>query len=58
MNGVNKPMKITEIQFEEFKSLYEEAVEQGKETFIFMERVVLTQYAKYVIQAIEQGVLR
>ena len=51
-------MKITEIQFEEFKSLYEEAVEQGKETFIFMERVVLTQYAKYVIQTIEQGVLR
>ena len=47
-------MEITEYQFEEFKSLYEQAVEDGAETFVFMERTVLTQYAGYVIQAMKE----
>ena len=46
-------MEITAKQFEEFKSLYEEAVEQNKESFVFMERTVLTKYAQYVIEAME-----
>jgi len=46
-------MEITAVEFEDFKSLYEKAVEEGAVSFIFMERTVLTQYAGYVIQAME-----
>ena len=47
-------MEITEVQYQEFKSLYEQAVEDGAESFIFMERTVLTKYAKYVIENMEE----
>jgi len=46
-------MEITEAQFSEFKRLYEQAVKEDAETFLFMERTVLTQYAGYVVQAME-----
>ena len=46
-------MEITQAQFKEFKRLYKLAIEQGDEQFIFMERTVLTQYAGYVVQAME-----
>jgi len=48
-------MEITAKQFEEFKSLYEQAVEDGAESFKFMERTVLTTYAGYVIEAMEEN---
>jgi len=46
-------MEITEAQFNEFKRLWKQAVEDGEETFVFMERTVLTQYAGYVVEAME-----
>ena len=46
-------MEITEAQFKEFKRLYEQAVKNKELQFIFMERTVLTQYAGYVVQAME-----
>jgi len=47
-------VEITKAQYEEFKSLYEQAIERGDEQFIFMERAVLTLYAGYVIQVMEE----
>lgn len=41
---------ITEKNFEEFKKLYEIAVEAKEETFIFEGQVIATHYAKYVIE--------
>ncbi len=46
-------MEITEAQYQEFKSLYEQAVEDGAESFVFMERTVLTVYAGYVVEHME-----
>jgi hypothetical protein len=46
--------EFTDELFEEFKSLYENSVKDGKESFEFQGYEVLTSYAKYVIQYLEQ----
>ena len=46
--------EFTDELFEEFKSLYENSVKDEKESFEFQGHEVLTSYAKYVIQYLEQ----
>jgi hypothetical protein len=46
--------EFTDELFEEFKSLYEKSVKDEKESFQFQGHEVLTSYAKYVIQYLEQ----
>jgi hypothetical protein len=47
--------EFTDELFEEFKSLYEKSVKDEKESFEFQGHEVLTSYAKYVIQYLEQN---
>jgi hypothetical protein len=47
--------EFTDELFEEFKSLYEKSVKDEKESFEFQGYEVLTSYAKYVIQYLEQN---
>jgi hypothetical protein len=47
--------EFTDELFEEFKSLYEKSVKDEKESFEFQGHDVLTSYAKYVIQYLEQN---
>jgi hypothetical protein len=47
--------EFTDELFEEFKSLYEKNVKDEKESFEFQGHEVLTSYAKYVIQYLEQN---
>jgi hypothetical protein len=44
---------ITVNNFNQFKKSYDLAVNEGREDFIFEESLVLTQFAKYVIQYFE-----
>lgn len=46
--------EFTDELFAEFKSLYEKSVKDEKESFEFQGHEVLTSYAKYVIQYLEQ----
>jgi hypothetical protein len=38
---------------QELKELYKQAVEENKESFIFQDQEVLTNYAKYLIEYME-----
>ena len=46
-------LMMTQSDMAEFKKLYQEAVKKNKDTFMFQERVVLTSYAKYVLEYLE-----
>jgi len=46
-------ISFTEKSFTEFKALYNDAVDTGKEVFTFEEHEVLTSYAKYMIQYVD-----
>lgn len=47
-------INITEYNLQAFKHAKLEAEEEGKDTFIFNDKPVLTSYADYVIQYLEQ----
>jgi hypothetical protein len=40
-------------EYQDFKALYDKAVKEGAEQFIFKGQAVLTAYAKYQIEFIE-----
>lgn len=42
--------KITEKNYKRFKAFYDEAVQDGKKSFIFEGDEILTSYAKYVVE--------
>lgn len=44
---------ISMADYRELKELYETAVEYNQESFVFLDKPVLTGYAKYLIQYIE-----
>ena len=44
----------TEENYKEFKKLYEKAVEEKKDMFIYQEQDVLTNFAKYLIEYHDQ----
>lgn len=48
-----KSQEFIEKTFGEFRKLYEEAKKAEKETFTWKSQVVLTAYAKYVIEFVE-----
>lgn len=41
---------LTEENYPEFKALYTKAVDEGAETFEFEGQLILTTYAKYVVE--------
>lgn len=41
-------------QIEELKQLYNKAIEDKKDTFIFQNEEVLTEYAKHLIEYLEK----
>ena len=45
---------ITEENYQEFRKLYEKAVKEKEDIFMFQEQEVLTRFAKYVIEYHEQ----
>lgn len=47
-------IQIDKKDFEVLKNLYQEALSQGENSFIFMGKPVLTSYAKYLIQYLEE----
>ena len=47
--------EFTQEAFKKFKELYEKSAEEGKESFEFDGHEVLTLYAKYVIEFIENN---
>ena len=47
--------EFTEEAFEKFKKLYEKSAQENKESFEFDGHEVLTLYAKYVIEFIENN---
>lgn len=49
-------MEISFDEYEELKNLYENANKENEETFIFKGQVLLTQYAKYLIEYIESKI--
>ena len=46
-------MTINEDEFKELKILYNKAVEEKKSEFLFMEQKLLVDYAKYLIEYLE-----
>lgn len=46
--------KLNDNQYKTLKEYYQKAKEEGKNTFTIWEQNILTDYAKYLIQAIEQ----
>ena len=46
-------MKMDKQMFDRFKELYKEAVELGQEAFTYDGQIVLTAYAKYLIEFYE-----
>jgi len=44
---------ITEQNYPAFKRLYEKALKEGKEIFIFEGQEILVSYAKYVVEYVE-----
>ena len=45
---------ITEENYQEFRKLYEKAVKEKEDIFMFQEQEVLTKFAKYVVEHHEQ----
>lgn len=46
-------LEVTQKEFKELKQLYAEAVKDKKDQLIFKERVLVTGYAKYLIEWLE-----
>lgn len=46
-------ISFTDETFKEFKLEYAKALEENKESFIFQNKTLITNYAKYVIQHVE-----
>ena len=46
-------MQISEKEFEELKVLYEKALEENNVEFLFKEQELLVDYAKYLIEHLE-----
>lgn len=40
----------TKNEFQQFKKLYNKAIKENKDQFIFKNQIVLTSYAKYMIE--------
>lgn len=48
-----KELKFTKSSFKQFKKLYKKAVKNNMEIFTFQEHIIVTNYAKYLIEYIE-----
>ena len=42
-------------ELQELKKLYKDALDQKKESFIFQDKEILTNYAKYLIEYLEMS---
>lgn len=49
-----KTVEFTQDRFNEFKRLYNEAVGSNRHEFMFNDNHIYVQYAKYVIEYLEQ----
>lgn len=51
---MNKMMSFSFEEFKEFKKIYEQKAAKKEETFTFKEEVFLTEFAKYVVEYLEE----
>jgi hypothetical protein len=54
---MNKTIKFTSNKLKQLKIVYEKAIENKKETFIFEKNEYLVGYAKYLIEYLENQFL-